>query len=432
MNLKQLIDHFKEFSRFQDPTTIEYICRYLVENDWNGDVIEYDLNADIDKIALGKFHINLILLIVSKFKNKMVEGDYTIFDEDNPTKKGQVAEIKNEISSIFESCFDTFQEALDYEDSKSNGYLSIDQFKGVIRNLGFNFTKLHIEYMIYEMYKVSENSRKLLYPYLLNMFSKEDNNNFVDEDLEEDSYFSESIKDNNKSNKNINNQEEENKETAHDLLPTETQDGFENQQKNNGVVPSQGSEEGVNDTNAQIETENNQFESEKSLNEGEGVENLGEGEGENDDEFINDEEMINIAETCLMRISHELKQQNFTIHQLFGENIMCEEIEGQKIELLAPIHFLEGLKKLGIDDFSELDVACLVNLLTRQELDDLILIDELDILRDASKLRELIADMHENSQHPVTTEEAKEEEVENPEGKKKKGMNFDQIGERSI
>ena len=54
VGLKQLIDHFKGFNRFQDNIMVEHICRYLVENDSKGDVIEYDINTDIDKIAIGK------------------------------------------------------------------------------------------------------------------------------------------------------------------------------------------------------------------------------------------------------------------------------------------------------------------------------------------------------------------------------------------
>jgi hypothetical protein len=59
----------------------------------------------------------------------------------------------------------------------------------------------------------------------------------------------------------------------------------------------------------------------------------------------------------LVRISNELKDQNISIHELFKDNIMVEQIEGQEIELLAPLHFIEGLKDLGIDDFTELDIA---------------------------------------------------------------------------
>ena len=119
-------------------------------------------------------------------------------------------------------------------------------------------------------------------------------------------------------------------------------------------------------------------------------------EGE-DDDYIDDEEMIKIAESWLIRISDELKNKNLDIKQLFEENIMVENIGDQSIELLAPIHFIEGLKKLGIQDFTELEIAWLVNLLTRPELDDLILLEELNILRDNSKIRESVTDFLEKT-----------------------------------
>jgi hypothetical protein len=45
-----------------------------------------------------------------------------------------------------------------------------------------------------------------------------------------------------------------------------------------------------------------------------------------------------------MRISDELKKQDVSIKDLFKDNIMVETIGGQPIELLAPIHFIEGIK----------------------------------------------------------------------------------------
>lgn len=53
IGLQQLIDHFKSFNRFDNDVIVEQVCRYLVENDANGDIIHYDKNADMDKIAIG-------------------------------------------------------------------------------------------------------------------------------------------------------------------------------------------------------------------------------------------------------------------------------------------------------------------------------------------------------------------------------------------
>jgi len=78
---------------------------------------------------------------------------------------------------------------------------------------------------------------------------------------------------------------------------------------------------------------------------------------ENLDEEIDDEQMISIAENCLIRIAEELLNKNITIRQLFKGEILEEEIEGEKIELLFPTSFLDGIQKLGITNFSDLENA---------------------------------------------------------------------------
>lgn len=54
ITLAQLMDHIRQLDRFDSEEIIEQVCRYLVENDTKGDVIKFDLNADLDKIAIGK------------------------------------------------------------------------------------------------------------------------------------------------------------------------------------------------------------------------------------------------------------------------------------------------------------------------------------------------------------------------------------------
>lgn len=72
---------------------------------------------------------------------------------------------------------------------------------------------------------------------------------------------------------------------------------------------------------------------------------------------IDDEQMITIAENCLIRIAEELLSKEITVRQLFEGEILAEEIEGEKIELLFPTSFLDGIQKLGITDFSDLENA---------------------------------------------------------------------------
>jgi hypothetical protein len=48
--------------------------------------------------------------------------------------------------------------------------------------------------------------------------------------------------------------------------------------------------------------------------------------------------------------------------------------------LLSPIGFLEGIKDLGIVDLEEVEVACLMRVLTKPDLENAILLKELIII----------------------------------------------------
>jgi len=48
--------------------------------------------------------------------------------------------------------------------------------------------------------------------------------------------------------------------------------------------------------------------------------------------------------------------------------------------LLSPIGFLEGIKDLGVTDLEEVEVACLMRVLTKPNLDNAILLKELVVI----------------------------------------------------
>ena len=50
------------------------------------------------------------------------------------------------------------------------------------------------------------------------------------------------------------------------------------------------------------------------------------------------------------------------------------------MELLSPIGFLEGIKELGITDLEEVEVACLMRVLTKPDLENAILLKELIVI----------------------------------------------------
>lgn len=51
-----------------------------------------------------------------------------------------------------------------------------------------------------------------------------------------------------------------------------------------------------------------------------------------------------------------------------------------ELELLSPIGFLEGIKELGVVDLEEVEVACLMRVLTKPNLENAILLKELIVI----------------------------------------------------
>ena len=98
------------------------------------------------------------------------------------------------------------------------------------------------------------------------------------------------------------------------------------------------------------------------------------------------EEVIDVAQQIFGKIYDAMQEinqynsqhgkQRLTIRQVFQEQIYETEIEGQPIELLEPMGLLDGIRELGVDDLSETEIACLLQVLTKPELNESILFDE--------------------------------------------------------
>jgi hypothetical protein len=99
-----------------------------------------------------------------------------------------------------------------------------------------------------------------------------------------------------------------------------------------------------------------------------------------EEEVIDEEAMLDIAEKCFMRVADAIIAKGITVREAFRKQIIKElaasEDGGQQeeLELLSPIGFLEGVKALGIGDLEEIDVACLMRILTKPDLENAILL----------------------------------------------------------
>ena len=85
-----------------------------------------------------------------------------------------------------------------------------------------------------------------------------------------------------------------------------------------------------------------------------------------------------MAERIFIRIAEELIQQNRTsIREVFKDHLYEMEIEDTVLELLPPEGLTEGIKKLGITDLTSKEEQYLLRVLTKPELDNNILMQEL-------------------------------------------------------
>lgn len=66
--------------------------------------------------------------------------------------------------------------------------------------------------------------------------------------------------------------------------------------------------------------------------------------GNEDEDMIDDEKMIEIAEHTLVWIAEELVKSGLSLRKIYSQYIVIEQIENTKIELLSPLNFLDGLK----------------------------------------------------------------------------------------
>ena len=96
---------------------------------------------------------------------------------------------------------------------------------------------------------------------------------------------------------------------------------------------------------------------------------------------MDEEEMLDVAEHCFIKIAEIMIERNRSVRGLFTKYSIPEQFpDGTILELMSPIAFLEGIKELGLDDLSEMEAACLLRVLTKPELDSAIILNELILI----------------------------------------------------
>ena len=98
---------------------------------------------------------------------------------------------------------------------------------------------------------------------------------------------------------------------------------------------------------------------------------------------VDEEQMLDIAEMCFVKMADTLIKQGVTIREAFGKYAIPEMLPESKtvLELLVPEAFFEAVRaELRIKEFSDLEAACLLRVLAKPELDNAIILNEFALI----------------------------------------------------
>jgi hypothetical protein len=161
-----------------------------------------------------------------------------------------------------------------------------------------------------------------------------------------------------------------------------------------------------------------------------------------------EEDMLDVAENCFIKIAELMITKSLTIRQIFAPFSVPEQFpDGSIIELLTPISFLEGVKTIGLTDLTQLEAACILRVLSKPELDNAVILNELVLIMENFGVIENYEEEEESDDEideeetPLKTEgkadileggEAKKDEDKTADGKKKLKLDFESIDEKAL
>jgi len=122
-------------------------------------------------------------------------------------------------------------------------------------------------------------------------------------------------------------------------------------------------------------------------------------EKEPEESEIGEEEGLDIAEKCFSKMAEAMKRNKTTTINHFKDYISSQVVEteeGQEFEIvyIPPIEFLQGIEKLGLN-LTEQEIKCLMIILVKPELDNVILVQDLCMVMENFGIEEDIDDITE-------------------------------------
>jgi len=146
----------------------------------------------------------------------------------------------------------------------------------------------------------------------------------------------------------------------------------------------------------------------------------------NEDDNLNEQQMIDIAEQALARISQEMLRKNITLTELFKDSIQNINYNGQRIDVVDSEDFVKCLKILNISDFKDVEIKCLLRVLSKQHLDKSIQISDLKEILENFGVKEFDSQTQQFESNDGISEN------EDMKRRKKKTLNYDALSKQSL
>lgn len=135
--------------------------------------------------------------------------------------------------------------------------------------------------------------------------------------------------------------------------------------------------------------------------------------------------MLDIAEACFIKMAELMVQRGRTVRGIFTKYSVPEMFPDRTVlELLNPINFLEGVREAGLEDLQEMEAACLMRVLSKPELDNAIILNELVLIMENFGVMDQLDDDELDDYIPDTetdVEKSVTEDKETGEKEEKKG-----------
>lgn len=326
------------------------------------------------------------------------EQPWSVFND------AEVSKLRREVRSQLAPCKVSLEETIKLDDDEEKGFVSLEGLKESFEVMELKLDARLEDFIFFFMYSQSSDVEHIRYQCLFDLLDEVSEGSDM-EDLKEQS---------------------EPEAQSQPKEPSDYEDDFskENFEKPEKYSKEEFTKDVEEDEPSKPQAESGEPQSQSLEPEAKPTDDL---LGGGSPEEIDEEEGLTIAENCFGRIASIMESKGISVKQVFEGFISNEILEMEdgseyEIELMSPTGFLEGLKRLGVDELTEIEVQCLMLILVKPELENAIVVADLQMVMENFGIEEKEGENASASPEPKspTLEEPQKTTEDNGPTKKKK------------